>query len=518
MRHLLSPRQFVVVLSLILSAAFCGANDRVWAGDEVAVRFDAKVREQPATGRLILLMAKAGSGANPLDAPFWNDPQPICSIAVTGVKPGEAMRIGDAEATFPGPMSTFDGEYTVRAVLDVDNTTGSFNNCEANLVSEPVQVKWRSGEDDHFEIALTGHIEVPQTADTDQVKEVAVRSERLSAFFGRDVMLRAGVVLPSNYAEHPERQYAAIYHSPGFGGRHFDAWHRNGNRGGLGDRVINIFLDPDGPNNHHLFVNSANNGPVGDALVYELIPELEKRFRLVAKPEARLLTGHSSGGFTSVWLQVNYPETFGGCWATGPDPVDFRAFQLVNIYDDDNAYVDAEGHDRPSVVMGGRTVCTIRQENGMEYALDPTGGAGQQWSSWMACFSKKGADGRPVSIWNLKTGKIDPMLRDYWKKSDVRLILESRWKDIGPLMCERLRIICGDHDNFSLNEAVQLLRDSLDKLPGWRSEWATPEERASHGYITLVPGGTHMNLGMYGVSRQIAGEMEIYLRQHGLIE
>lgn len=504
------PAGFILAAALLASGAA--------RGDEVTVTFDAGLRAEPATGRLILLMAESRSGLDPLDAPFWNDPQPICSIAVSDVKPGEAMRIGDVEATFPGPMSSLDGAYRVRAVLDVDRTTGGFSNCAANLVSEPVEVTWRSGADDRIEIALSGHIDVPHMQDTDQVKEVAVRSERLSAFFGREVMLRAGVVLPSDYDEHPQRQYAAIYHSPGFGGRHFDAWQRAGSRGGLGDQVINIYLDPDGPNSHHLFVNSANNGPVGDALVHELIPELETRFRLVARPEARLLTGHSSGGFTSVWLQVNYPETFGGCWATGPDPVDFRAFQLVDIYEDENAYVDAAGNDRPSVIMGGRTVCTIRQENGMEYALDPTGGAGQQWSSWMACFSKRGDNGQPVSIWDLKTGEIDPSLREYWQQYDVRRLLEARWNDIGPLMCQRLRIICGEQDNFSLNEAVTLLRDSLEQLPGWQSQWDTPEQRASHGYITLVPGGTHMNLMMYGVPRRIAEEMEIHLRRSGLIE
>ncbi len=501
-----------------MTAVLWHAAGRAWAGDEVVVTFDAKTRDEPATGRLILLMAKAGSGADPLDAPFWNDPQPICSMAVENVTPGEAMRIGDVEATFPGPISTLDGSYTVRAVLDVDRTTGGFNNCAANLVSDPVTVNWRRGQDDHVEIALTGHIEMPQVQDTDRVKEVVLRSERLSAFFGRDVELRAGVVLPKGYDEQPDRRFAAVYRSPGFGGRHFDAWSRSDRHGAIDEQVVNIYLDPDGPNNHHLFVNSANNGPVGDALVHELIPELEKRFRLVAKPEARLLNGHSSGGFTSVWLQVNYPETFGGCWATGPDPVDFRAFQLVNVYDDDNAYVDAEGHDRPSVVMGGHTVCTIRQENGMEYALDPDGGAGQQWSSWMACFSKKGANGQPESIWDVKTGRIDPSLREFWKQYDVRRILESRWKDIGPLMCRRLRIICGEDDNFSLNEAVRLLRDSLDTLPGWQSQWTTEEERARNGYITLVPGGTHMNLDMYGVSRQINEEMFLHLKACGLVE
>jgi hypothetical protein len=190
----------------------------------------------------------------------------------------------------------------------------------------------------------------------------------------------------------------------------------------------------------------------------------------------------------------------------------------VNIYEDTNAYVDAQGNDRPSVMMGGRTVCTIRQENLMEYALDPLGGAGQQWSSWMACFSPKQADGYPAPIWDIKTGRIDPALRDMWKQSDIRLILESRWNDIGPLMCKRLRIICGDQDNFSLNKAVALLRDSLNQLPGWQSEWDTPQQRASHGYITLVPEGTHMNLRMYGVNRRINEEMLLHLKNCGLVD
>ncbi len=488
------------------------------AADAVTVTFSADLRPDRASGRLILLFARAGAGADPLDAPFWNDPQPICSIAVANIAPGEAMVIGDVEATFPGPMSSFDGSFIVRAVLDVDRTTGGFLNCADNLISEAVELAFRAGGEDRHEIALTGCMPVPTVQDTDRVKEVVLRSERLSAFHGRDVFLRAGVVLPESYAAQPERRFAAIYRVPGFGGRHFEAWDRSGRDGPLDGQVINVYLDPDGPNSHHLFVNSDCNGPVGDALVFELIPHLEERFRFVARPEARLLTGHSSGGFSTAWLQVNYPAFFGGCWSTGPDPVDFRAFQVINIYEEENAYADADGADRPSVIINGRTVCTIRQENGMEYALDPEGGAGQQWSSWMACFSKRGDNGHPLPLWNMKTGAIDASLREHWKQRDLRHILESRWQEIGPLMCRRLRIICGEADNFSLHEAVRHLRDSLDQLPGWKSEWETQQERSAHGYITLIPGATHMNLHIYGVSRGIASEMLLHLRRHGLAE
>lgn len=488
------------------------------ADDRVTVTFDAALRDAPATGRLILLFSRAGAGADPLDAPFWNDPQPICSIAVANVKPGEAMVIGDVEATFPGPMSALDGTYLVRAVLDVDRTTGGFLNSADNLVSEAVELTFHADAKDRFTIALAARMEVPAVEDTDRVKEIVLRSERLSAFHGRDVFLRAGVALPQAYEEQPERRFAAVYRIPGFGGRHFEAWERSTQNGPIDEQVVNVYLDPDGPNSHHLFVNSECNGPVGDALVHELIPHLEARFRLVSRAEARLLTGHSSGGFSTAWLQVNYPTFFGGCWSTGPDPVDFRAFQVINVYDDENAYVDAAGGDRPSVIIGGRTVCTIRQENEMEYALDPEGGAGQQWSSWMACFSKRDARGFPVPLWNMKTGAIDASLREHWKQRDLRQILESRWEEIGPLMCRRLRIICGDADNFSLHEAVKLLRASLDNLPGWQSERETEQERAEHGYITLIPGATHMNLGAYGVPRRISSEMLLHLKRHGLVE
>lgn len=488
------------------------------ADDRVTVTFEETLREAPATGRLILLFARTGSGADPLDAPFWNDPQPICSIAVENVKPGAAMVLGDVEASFPGPMSALEGTYLVRAVLDVDRTTGGFLNSTDNLLSEPVELTFRAGEEDRHEITLTGRMPVPAVEDTDRVKEVVWRSERLSAFHGRDVFLRAAVVLPESYEAQAHRRFAAVYRVPGFGGRHYEAWEHSARNGPLDEQVVTVYLDPDSPNSHHLFVNSECNGPVGDALVYELIPHLEARFRLVSKPEARLLTGHSSGGFSTAWLQVNYPAFFGGCWSTGPDPVDFRAFQVINIYEDANAYVDADAADRPSVIIHGQTVCTIRQENGMEHALDPEGGAGQQWSSWMACFSKRDAKGFPVSLWDLKTGVIDASLREQWKQRDLRHVLESRWEEIGPLMCQRLRIICGEADNFSLHEAVRLLRDSLEQLPGWRSEWPTTEERATHGYITLIPGATHMNLQMYGVHRRIAAEMLLHLKRHGLVE
>ena len=37
-------------------------------------------------------------------------------------------------------------------------------------------------------------------------------------------------------------------------------------------------------------------------------------------------------------VQMFYPDEFNGAWVACPDPIDFRQYTVVNIYDDDNAY------------------------------------------------------------------------------------------------------------------------------------------------------------------------------------
>lgn len=511
---------FVVFACVGLSTDAWGAE-----GSRITVTFDAALRTEPATGRLLILMVeakKAGGfmGKSPLDAPMWDDPQPIYSVPVTDVKPGEAMIVDDSAAAFPGPLSTLRGDYAVIAVLDVDRKTASFSNSSDNLRSEQTVLKFDPAMPQTFNLTLNGHIEAPGAQDTDEVKLVEVKSTLLSNFFTHDVSLRAAVILPVGYDPAGERRYPAIYSIPGFGGRCYDAFGprrtRSGARGELDAGAFRIVLDPDGPYGHTLFVNSENNGPVGDALVKELIPEIEKRFRLIPEARGRLVTGHSSGGFTSAWLQVNYPEVFGGCWSTSPDALDFRAFQNINAYEDANAY-SGEAGERASVVIGGKMLCSVRQENGMENAMDPNGASGQQWDSWFAAFSPKGADGYPISLWDPGSGEIRPELREFWKERDVNLILQARWGAQGEVLKDRFRVLVGDQDNFSLNLAVARVRDTLAALPGWRSDWSTDEERAAHGYIEILPGRDHFNLMQGGLSDRIAREMLLNLKASGCI-
>ncbi|MFQ5491473.1 MAG: alpha/beta hydrolase-fold protein [Phycisphaerae bacterium] len=476
------------------------------------VRFPARLRAEPANGRLLLLMIDAAQGdRSPLGAPFWMDPQPIYSTAVHNVTPGAAMRLDARAAAFPVPLNALTGQYRIQAVLDVDETFSRFGDSADNLISDIQTVTFDPGQPVQLELQLDRHVEPPQVADTPRVKQVILRSQRLSAFWKRDVFLRAGVVLPEGFDQAPARRYATIYHIPGFGGRHFSAWRRRGSEHALDRQVVHVYLDPDGPFGHHLFVNSQNNGPVGDALVHELIPHLQRRFRLIDQTQARLLTGHSSGGFTSVWLQINYPRFFGGCWATSPDPVDFRAFQNVNLYQDRNAFVQNDGQERPSIVVQGKTVCSMGQEYGMEQAMDPTGASGQQWASWMAAFSPRGPDGRPVPLWDTN-GSIDAEVAEFWRRRDPALILQRRWPDLGPIMAQRLRIIVGSQDNFSLHVAVGLLDDVLSDLPGWPGNH-TPNEGSDRGYIEVIPGRNHFNLYRDGLADRIRREMLTHLRR-----
>src|SRR6185295_9952655 len=77
----------------------------------------------------------------------------------------------------------------------------------------------------------------------------------------------------------------------------------------------------------------------------------ENKFRCNA---ARLLTGHSSGGWTVLYLQTHYPAIFTACWSSSPDPVDFRNFQLANLYSDKNIFYGKDSSLQLVATVAGR--------------------------------------------------------------------------------------------------------------------------------------------------------------------
>jgi S-formylglutathione hydrolase FrmB len=318
--------------------------------------------------------------------------------------------------------------------------------------------------------------------------------------------LRAGVILPKGFEQQTSRRYPLRVHIGGYG-----ASFTNVQRMIAGDsefraawfaedapRMVLLHLDGDGPYGDPYQVNSANNGPYGDAITKELIPYVESKFRCIGEPWARVLEGGSTGGWVSLALQVFYPDFFGGSWSFCPDSVDFRAFQLINIYRDRNAYVNRFGFERPSARdLNGDVRFTIRHECRMENVLglgDSWTMSGQQWGAWNAVYSPRGADERPVPLWHPATGEINSQVLEHWKKYDLRLVLEQNWNTLGPKLKGKINVWVGEADDYFLNNAVHLLDAFLSKAQ-------PPYE----GKIVYGPGKGHCWRGL--TQRQLMDEM-----------
>lgn len=213
---------------------------------------------------------------------------------------------------------------------------------------------------------------------------------------------------------------------------------------------IVVFLDGNCPTGHSTYANSENNGPWGDALVNEFIPQLEKDYRCNG---ARLLSGHSSGGWAVLWLQINYPSTFAGCWSSAPDPVDFRNFQKVNLYEDKNMFYD-DKNELHALSIGGRIPWIYTRD---DCRIEEVIFRGEQYVSWNAVWGKKAKDGSPEKICSMKTGEIDSLVVAHWQAYDISLLIRNNWRQLKPELDNKIRVSTGNHDNYFLNQAVELL-------------------------------------------------------------
>lgn len=487
------------------------------------VHFPASLRAEPATGRLVVLLVREGSslrpGSSPVDGPFWSDPQPLFGRDVENLKPGEAAIIDDDATFFPvKPSELPPGNYTAQARLVVNRTTSNWRNSPGNLWSDPV--KFTVGDEVGQKVMLLlRHRTAPRQAPrASGVEFFEVRSELLSAFAKSPVVLRAGVVFPR--AQNPDREYPAIYEIPGFGGDHHAAVSVARRRAALNSdtpearlarETFHIVLDPESPNGHTLFADSANNGPWGEALVKELIPALERKYRLVSRPEGRIVRGHSSGGWSTLWLVLNYPATFGAGWSSSPDPVDFRAFQTPDIYVWESMYTfpGEPQRDVPSYRRAGRERMSIRQENGGEEVLGPDNTSGQQWDSWFAVFGPRNERGNPAALFDPRTGAIDREVAARYAKYDIGALLRGDPARFAPLFKRRVRLVIGDQDNFYLEGAVQLLRADLARLG---------QGINGPGYITIVEGADHGSIAATDAFRAFPAQMLRHLEEAGIIE
>ena len=421
---------------------------------------------------------------------------PVSSIE--NIPPGDYYIQG-----FLNKYTTFNlaNGHTVK--LHMDQGEGQqWHSSPKNLFSTPQKVTIDPAVGGNFKIVLSSEIPpIPDPVDTEYIKHIKIESKLLSEFWGRPMYLGANILLPHNWDKQPEAKYPLMIfhgHFPyTFGGFsqtppdpniepvYSERFKINGYNKIVEEEAYNLYKQWTGPRfprfiaieiqhqnpyyDDSYAVNSANLGPYGDAITYELLPYIEEQFRGVGEGWGRFLYGGSTGGWEALAAQVFYPDEYNGCFAACPDPIDFRAYTVVNIYEDKNAYY-LDGDYNKTKRPGhrdylGHVQSTIEEANHRELVI---GGresrSGDQWDIWQAVYSPTGPNGYPRPIWDKMTGEIDKEVANYWKENyDLRYILERDWAKIGKKLEGKINIYCGDMDNYYLNNAVYLMEDFLEQ-------------------------------------------------------
>ena len=453
----------------------------------IAVALGDGVSNKPVSGRLLVLFSR--ENPRPINGPNWFSPEPFAGVDVTDWKPGDSVTFPSDADAYPVPLTQMQtGDYNVQAILRRNPDFASPKDGIGNLYSQPQRVAVGGG-DNAIQLSLTEAILASPERKIATAKIVARRSELLSKFHGRNVVDRALVLLPPNYDANPEKTYPVYYEITGFGPTIEELLkrHQLSEVAAAGVEFIHVYLTGQCQWGHHVYANSQTNGPRGDALIEEMIPAIEAQFRVVAKPYARLLGGHSSGGWSSLWLQTHYPTFFGGVWSTSPDPVDFRDWQGTNLYGQDpNIFKTAQGKRKPLAIANGRPIIWYEDFSKMDDVLE----RGGQLRSFEAVFSPRGEDGLPVKCWNRETGKVDPAIVSHWKAYDISDYLNTNWQSLKGELAGKIHVFTGDEDTFLLTEAVRLMKQRLKDL-------------GSDTQIEILAGCNHFNLFKSGLQERI---------------
>lgn len=437
--------------------------------------------QQPVSGRLLLFLAK-GTGAEEVDInPIQPTETYVAAAEIPYLSPNGSVEIDTDGLVFPSEFSSLPkGDYQMQAVLDIHHAYNYGGRHAGDLISNVVALThWTPGQGNEPTLTLNTTVsESPAptsrlTAEQQRAAEAStepidMKSSLLTNFFGRETHLRGWVVLPPGYRQHMSARYPTVYWTHGFNGTllyaKIQGWaiYTRMAQGKM-PPMIWVMLDESLATGTHEFANSVNNGPWGTALTTELIPKLEAKYRMDARPGSRFLQGHSSGGWATLQLQVNYPKIFGGTWSTSPDPSDFHDFSGVDLYAQHaNLYHRPDGTPYPLVRDHEKVIATIEQFARLERVLGDYGG---QLASFEWVFSPRGADGQPLKMFNRDTGDIDPAVVVYWRDHyDLAHLVAANWTARGPYLKGKIHLIVGTADTFYLDGAAHKFEAVLKEL------------------------------------------------------
>jgi hypothetical protein len=478
-------------------------------GPRIEIAFSKEARAEAVTGMVYVAISRDNQ-RSPIEqaAPTG---APLFSRFVEGLAPGvpAAITAEDRGHPLPSLRDLPAGDYWMQPFVNVytrfpraDGKTVWLHNDQwegqnwkrspGNLLGDPVKVTFDPKSPAPIRLVANKAIPpIQPPPDTDMVKRIRIQSAILTKWWGQPIFLGATVLLPRAYDKHPAIRYPVNYSQD-----HFSLAAPGGfGRGGDFDRLwladdtprfIYVTLQHPSPYYDDSYgVNSENNGPYGDAIIKELVPAVEEKFRTIKEPWARMLSGGSTGGWIAAAHQVLYPDFYGGSFASCPDPVTFAYHQIVDIYRDPNAYSIDKGWmkvERPSERRpDGNIQSMMKDENWYELVVGDKSRSGGQWDIWEATFSPAGPDGYPRRIWNKTTGEIDKAVAEQWKKYDLLQILQTNWATLGPKIANKLHVFVGDMDSYYLNDAVENLNEFLSKAdnPKFTGEIAF-QRRAPH--------------------------------------
>lgn len=527
-----SQRSYSILASLLL----CLAAQLTASASETRFRISLPgTHPQPLTGRLFVIVSKVDNPEPRLQVGSPRSRTQIIGRDVQALQPGQFTVIDALTLGYPfrSVRELPAGDYYVQALFNVytrfqradghtiwahmDQWEGQqFNKSPGNLYSEVR--RFHLDPLGGYEIQLTLDKVIPAVTvppDTQFVHRIKIQSKVLSQFWGQPIYIGATILLPEGYASHPNAHYPVIYQQGHFGlapplgfseeqlageppppreGRiSGQALYKRWTSPGFPRMIAVTFQHPTVFFDDSYAVNSANNGPYGDAIMNELIPYIEEHFRTIRQPYARVLTGGSTGGWESLALQVFHPDFFGGTWTFYPDPVDFTRYQIVDIYNDVNAFLspgfDPPVPERPGErTPEGQVTATMRQMSQLEEVLGSHGRSGQQFEAWEAVYGPVGVDGYPRPLWDKLSGRIDPQVAVYMRDHgyDLRYYLEQNWPRIGQQLTGKIHVYAGDMDNFYLNLAVYRLEDFLRNAnPAYGGSFEYGRPMKGHGWTPL---------------------------------
>ena len=423
------------------------------------VSFDSKLTKEQFSGNILLYLSK--ENRSPKDIFVGLDLSPVYRITVKNLKPNETATFDDRAISYPVELSNIErGEYYVQAVFDLNEGDANIGTSVGNLYSKPIRVNLTKDFGKTFKLKASERIAPLPFKETENLKELSVRSKLLSDFHKKEMFINAAVKLPEEYNKEPNRRFPVVYAISGFDGNYkIDAKSGRYDFIHLGKQpTIVVFLDGRCSEGHSTYANSDVNGPWGDALVNEFIPALNKKYRT---NNANLLLGHSSGGWASLWLQINYPKVFAGAWASSPDPVDFRNYEDANIYEADNLFYDKNGRLLTDISISGMipvaSVKDIYRQENVIYR-------GGQLHSFEAVFGGYDANGNIIRLIKLPTGEINKEALPLFKRYDLSILLRNNWDTLKKDLDKKIRISVGNNDNFFLNSSVELLEQEMKKI------------------------------------------------------